>query len=124
PAGAMSTSASDMANFMIAYLQEGQFDAEKILEKNTVQQMFEQQFTQHRDLAGMGLGFIEGNFNGKRVLFHGGGTMLYNSALYLLPDEDIGMFITYSGGDHFLHNDVFEQFIDEFFPEEESANLV
>src|SRR5699024_2604192 len=124
PAGAMSTSASDMANFMIAYLQEGQFDGKKILEKNTVQQMFEQQFTQHPDLAGMSLGFIEGNFNGKRVLFHGGSTMLYNAALYLLPDEEIGIFIAYSGGDYFLHNDVFEQFIDEFFPEEESANLV
>jgi len=123
PAGAMSTSASDMAKFMTAYLQEGQFNDEKILDKNTVGQMFEQQFTQHPKLNGMGLGFIEGNFNEQRTLFHGGGTMLYNSALYLLPDKDIGIFITYSGGNHYVHNEVFKQFLDEFFPVKEPAAI-
>src|SRR5699024_900944 len=100
------------------------FNDGKILEQNTVKQMFEQQFTQHPKLNGMGLGFIEGTFNGQRTLFHGGGTMLYNSIFYLLPDEDIGIFLTYSGGNHYLHNEVFKQFLDEFFPEEEAMDLV
>ena len=85
--------------------------------------MFEQQFTQHPSLHGMGLGFIEGEFNEKRTLFHGGGTLMYNTAFYLLPDEDIGVFLTYSGGDHFLHNEVWQHFLDDFFQEEEGTEL-
>ncbi len=119
PAGAMSSSASDMAHFMIAYLQNGHFKDEQILEKKTVQEMFNQQFTHHPALDGMALGFIEGTFNEKKVLFHHGGTMMFNSALYLLPEEGLGIFMSYSGGNHFVHNEVFQGFMDQYFPMEE-----
>ena len=121
PAGAMSTSASDIAKFMIAYLQNGRFGDETILQEETVDEMFQQQFTQHPAINGMTLGFFEGNVNGKRVLFHGGSTMLFNSILYLLPDEDIGIFISFSGGSHLVHNEVLQQFMDVHFPMEETA---
>lgn len=123
PAGAMSTSASDMATFMTVFLDKEQSNSRHILDEDTIEQMFEQQFTQHSKLNGMGLGFIEGNFNGQHTLFHGGSTMLYNSAFYLLPDADIGIFIVYSGGNHYLHNEVFQQFLDEFYPEEVVTEL-
>lgn len=119
PAGAMSSSATDMAHFMIAYLQNGYFKDEQILEKKTVQEMFNQQFTHHSALDGMALGFIEGTFNEKKVLFHHGGTMMFNSALYLLPEEGLGIFMSYSGGNHFVHNEVFQGFMDQYFPMEE-----
>ncbi|MFD2131359.1 serine hydrolase domain-containing protein [Pseudogracilibacillus auburnensis] len=124
PAGAMSSSAADMATFMRMFLQEGSYGEQKILEKDTVRQMFEQQYTQHPNVSGMGLGFIEANFNDQRILFHGGGTLLFNSGLYLIPDEDIGMFISYSGGNHFLHKKVFQQFLDEYLPIKNSAKQV
>ncbi len=121
PAGAMSSSASDMANFMIAYLQKGHFGDELILEEKTIQEMFRQQFTHHSDLDGMGLGFIQGTVNEKKILFHGGSTMMFNSMLYLLPEENLGIFISYSGGNHLLHNEIFQQFMDQYFPSDEVA---
>lgn len=121
PAGAMSSSATDMAHFMIAYLQNGHFKDEQILEKKTVQEMFNQQFTHHPTLDGMALGFIEGTFNEQKVLFHHGGTMMFNSSLYLLPEEGLGIFMSYSGGNHFVHNEVFQGVMDQYFPMEEEV---
>lgn len=121
PAGAMSSTASDMGRFMKAYLQNGHFGDEKILEEKTVQEMFTQQFTHHPALDGMALGFIKGTFNEKKILFHGGATMMFNSALYLLPEENLGIFISYSGGNHLLHNEIFQQFMDQHFPIEDTV---
>ena len=79
PAGSMSSTASDMARFMMAYLQGGKSENGRILEEKTVQQMFRQQFTHHDRLDGMTLGFIEKTSNNERVLFHGGSTTLFDT---------------------------------------------
>lgn len=121
PAGGMSSSASDMAKFMIAYLQDGKFKDESILKEETVNQMFDQQFTHYPSLNGMALGFIEGNMHDQRILMHGGSTMLYNSLLVLMPEESLGIFMSYSGGDHFLHNEVMQMFMDKFYPKEDTV---
>lgn len=121
PAGGMSSSASEMANFMIAFLQDGQIEDESFLKEETVNQMFEQQFTHHPALNGMTLGFIEGNMHDKRILMHGGSTMMYNSILILMPEEKMGIFISYSGGNYLLHNEVLQAFMDKFYPKEETA---
>lgn len=118
PAGAISSSALDMANFMRAFLNEGRFGEAKLLEAATVNEMLSQQFTYHPELNGMTFGFIEGDTHGQRVLMHGGSTMLYNSILYLLPEEKLGIFITYSGGNHLLHNEVLHAFMDTFYQQE------
>lgn len=118
PAGAISSSALDMANFMRAFLNEGRFGEAKLLEAATVNEMLSQQFTYYPDLNGMTFGFIEGDTHGQRVLMHGGSTMLYNSILYLLPEEKLGIFITYSGGNHLLHNEVLHAFMDTFYQQE------
>ncbi len=112
PAGGMSSTASDMATFMLAYLQGGN----GILQKETVQYMFEQHFTHHPQLDGMALGFIEKTINDQKVLYHGGSTTLFDSGLYLLPQENIGLFISYSGNDFLTHTELFEAFMDHYFP--------
>jgi len=70
----------------------------------------------HPALGGMTLGSMEGVFNGQRVLFHGGSTMLFDSGLYLLPDENIGIFITYSGANLLAHTALFQHFMDRYYP--------
>lgn len=116
PAGSMSTTASDMAKFMIAHLDSGNSSGGKILKEETLTKMHKQHFTHSPALGGMTLGFMEGVFNDKHVLFHGGGTMLYSTGLYLLPEENTGIFISYSGGNHLLHSDVFQEFMDYYYP--------
>ncbi|KAB3529192.1 serine hydrolase [Alkaliphilus serpentinus] len=117
-AGSGSSSASDMARFMLAHLESGSYNGAKILNSATVDLMHQQRFTHHPTLGGMTLGFIEGTYNHKRVIFHGGATMLYSTGLYLIPEEDIGLFISYSGGGHYLYSEVFQSLMDYLYPVE------
>lgn len=116
PAGSMSTTASDMANFMLAHLSGGAYDGGRILKEETLTEMHKQHFTYDPDLGGMTLGFMEGVFNDKKTLFHSGGTMLYNTCLYLVLEANTGIFISYSGGNHLLHSEVFQEFMDFYYP--------
>jgi len=116
PAGSMSATASDMANFMIAHLSGGSYNGRRILQAETLQEMHRQRFTYDPALGGMTLGFLEGDFNNKHVLFHSGSTMLYNTGLYLIPEVNTGIFISYSGGNHLLHSEVFQDFMDNYYP--------
>jgi hypothetical protein len=112
----MSSTASDMANFMTAHLSGGAYGGGRVLSEETLKEMHQQHFTHAPALGGMTLGFMEGVFNGKQVLFHSGGTMLYNTCLYLLPGESTGIFISYSGGSHLLHSEVFQDYMDFYYP--------
>lgn len=90
PAGSMSSSAADMARFMMAYLQGGQLKGESILQEETVERMFAEQFTLHPSLDGTAHGFIKATYNDLDVFQHPGGTMLYDTGLYLIPDQSLG----------------------------------
>lgn len=116
PAGSMSSTASDMANFMIAHLSGGAYSGGRILGEETLKEMHKQHFTYDPALGGMALGFMEGVFNDKDVLFHSGSTMLYNTGLYLAPEVNTGIFISCSGGNHLLHSEVFQEYMDFYYP--------
>jgi CubicO group peptidase (beta-lactamase class C family) len=116
PEGSMSSTAADMANFMLAHLQSGQLNGAPILQQETAQLMHSTQFSYHPDLGGMTLGFMEGNFNEQRTIFHGGSTMLYDSGFYLLPDQNVGLFVVYSGDNHLTHTALFQSFLDRYYP--------
>ena len=100
PAGSMSTTASDMAHFMIAHLSGGRFGDSRILESDTLDTMHRQHFAQHPAIHGVTLGFFEDTVNGQRVLNHSGSTMLYYSHLLLVPEEQLGLFISFSGSEN------------------------
>lgn len=116
PAGGLSSSAEDMAQFMLAHLQGRRLHDARILEEDTVRQMQGGQFTHHPSLQGISYGFMERQFNDRRVLLHPGSTMIFDSGLYLLPEENTGLFISYSGGDYRTHTEIFEAFMDRYFP--------
>ena len=117
PAGSMSSTAGDMARFMLAHLQGGQLGGARILQEETVRLMQSRLFTHHHRLNGMAHGFIEGTFNGRRTLFHPGGTMLFDTACYLLPQEEVGFFMSHSGGNYLVNIEVFQAFMDRYFPD-------
>ncbi|MCJ8008356.1 serine hydrolase [Lederbergia wuyishanensis] len=116
PAGSMSSTSSDMARFMNAYLNYGSFNGNRILQEDTVREMFQQQFSHNPSLDGMALGFIEKTANEQRILFHGGSTTLFDSGLYLIPEKNIGVFISYSGNNFLTHTEILQEFLDHYFP--------
>lgn len=116
PAGSMSSTASDMAKFMIAHLQEGRFDDVEILNPGTIREMHTQQFSHHQNIPGMTYGFIEDEINGEEVITHGGATFLFYTGLFLVPEQNIGLFVSYSGGTSMEGGKIFQAFMDRYFP--------
>jgi hypothetical protein len=114
----MSATATDMANFMIAHLNEGRFGKARILEPETVAEMHTRSFAAHPRLDGYAHGFKELRFNGRRTLTHDGGWEGFRSILVLVPSCRLGVFLSLNGstggigGYEFLQN-----FFDRFAPE-------
>ena len=96
PAGALSASAGDIARFMIAHLQNGRFEDKQILKPETAELMHSRQFGLDPQMNGMALGFYEESGNGHRIIGHGGDTMYFHSDLHLIPDANLGFFVSYN----------------------------
>lgn len=120
PAGSVSTTATDMARFMAAHLQDGRHGDARILEEATAREMHARQFAGDPRLDGMALGFYEQNVNGERVIEHGGNLIRFHALAALLPEEDVGVFVAYNsygeGGD-FAEYELFHAFMDRYYPE-------
>jgi len=119
PAGSSSVSAMDMTRFMIAHLQDGQFEGVQILQPETARLMHARQFENHPDMNAMALGFYEETRNGHRIIGHGGDTENFHSDLHLIPDAQVGFFISYNSagkGEVRAREAVWHAFLDRYFP--------
>jgi hypothetical protein len=99
PAGGLSATAVDIAQFMIAQLQEGRLGDARILQAATIQNMHRQHFSNDQHVNGMTYGFAEMTLNGQRLLVHPGTTNdeAFSSLLVLLPEHKAGLFVSYTG---------------------------
>jgi len=122
PAAAMQTSAADMARFMIAHLPAGgNSDAGKaIMSEDTLRQMHSTLFNHDPRLLGTAYGFFEFTDNGQRAIGHDGEAHPVNSQLLLLPDQNLGIFLSYNsegGGELTSQHLGFQRsFFDHYYP--------
>lgn len=129
PAGAMSATGTDMANFMIAMLNKGSFQDKRILQENTATKMQKQSFTNDTRVNGIAHGFMVSNINGQRTISHGGDIFQFHSSLVLLPEQKVGIFVAYNGADGMAAvNNTITSFMDHYYPNiktspEVSSNL-
>ena len=96
PAGSLTSTATDMARFMTAHLQEGQYGAARILRPETVRQMHSRLYELNPAANGMAYGFYEQSRNGHRIIGHGGDTEAFHTSLHLIPDANLGFFVSYN----------------------------
>ncbi|KWV95505.1 serine hydrolase [Erythrobacter sp. AP23] len=99
PAGSLSSTGADMARFMIAHLQDGRLDGARILQADTARQMRTRLNANSPGLPGIAHGFLEGRASNPRIVGHGGNTGEFHSNLILIPEENVGFFISVTGGD-------------------------
>jgi hypothetical protein len=125
PAGAHASSAADMAQFMLALLQDGPDSAGNapaagILNAATVEQMHHTLYAPDPRLRGTAYGLFDISDNGRRTLGHDGDTIGFKTMLLLLPDEDLGVFVVYNGeeadGLTRQHFGFQRAFFDHYFP--------
>ena len=129
PAGSLSASGADMARFMIAHLQDGEYGGERILGADTAKQMHSTALTMIPPLNRMLLGFYEQNYNGHRVIAHGGDTQYFHSDLFLFLDDHVGLYISTNslgreGAAGAIREALFEQFTNRYFPAPKESGSV
>jgi CubicO group peptidase (beta-lactamase class C family) len=129
PAGAMSSPGEDMAHFMIAHLQNGEYHGQRILSAATAEMMHNSPLTVLPPLNRMELGFFETNINGREVIGHLGDTELFHTSLHLFLKENVGFYVSFNslgkeGAAGSLRLALFEDFADRYFPEEGSGGTV
>jgi CubicO group peptidase (beta-lactamase class C family) len=122
PAGSLSSTATDMAQFMIAHLQDGQLGDAHILKPETAWLMHSRLFALDDAANAMCFGFYEETRNGQRIIGHGGDTIYFHSDLHLVLDRKVGFFVSYNSagkgtglGDSPRTN-LWEAFLDRYYP--------
>jgi len=120
PEGGMFATGSDIAKFMIAMLAKGQGADGRILKSASVEEMVNTGHVSiHPDVPGLGYAF-ESNYpqfyNGRKVAEKGGDLAGFHTNLWLLPDENVGMFLALNSDKGNLRPVIFEQFMDRYFP--------
>ena len=121
PAGSLAASGADMAKFMIAHLQDGEFQGQRILKAQTAEEMHTTALTMVPPLNRMDLGFYEQNYNGHRIISHGGDTVWMHSYLHLFLDDHVGLFMSFNslgrqGAAGQVRQALFDEFVDRYFP--------
>jgi hypothetical protein len=117
PDGSISATANDMAHFMIAHLRDGRFGDQRILDEPTARLMHRRTFAADPRIDGYAHGFKEQTLNGHRVLMHDGGWEGFQSALLLVPDADLGLFVSTNGpGGADAATKIIPAFFDRFLP--------
>jgi CubicO group peptidase (beta-lactamase class C family) len=119
PAGSLTSSATDMARFMTANLQGGQYEGGRILRPETVAQMHSRLYTLNPAANGMAYGFYEESRNGHRIIAHSGDTELFHSSLHLIPDANVGFFVSYNSagiGKVEARGQLWSAFLNRYFP--------
>jgi CubicO group peptidase (beta-lactamase class C family) len=121
PAGSLASPGEEMAHFMIAHLNGGEYNGQRILRADTVEKMHNSPLTVLPPLNRMELGFYETNINGRQVISHGGDTQWFHSYLRLFLKENTGLYVSVNsagkeGAAGKLREALFQDFADRYFP--------
>lgn len=121
PAGALTSSGQDMAHFMIAHLNGGEYSGQRILTAATAAKMHDSPLDMIAPLNRMELGFFETNLNGREIIAHLGDTDYFHTSLHLLLKENTGFYVSFNsagkeGAAHQLRIALFADFVDRYFP--------
>jgi CubicO group peptidase (beta-lactamase class C family) len=118
PAGSVSSTAEDMAKFMLAHLGGGALDGKRILSEATTTEMHTRTFGHDPRLAGWALGFYEQTTHGLRLIGHGGDTQWFHSDMMLFPSENLGLFVSYNTdrGGQLSSGGFLDAFLDHYYP--------
>jgi CubicO group peptidase (beta-lactamase class C family) len=121
PAGSESATSPDMVRFAQAILNGGELDDKRILKDETVEQMLTPNFSQDKRTTAMLLGFYETDYNGHRVVGHGGDTKYFHSYLGIDHENALAFFVSFAAsGGSAVRSAFTTALYDEYFPRDEA----
>jgi len=129
PEGSFKTTAADMQKYMLMHLNGGVYNNTRIMNQTTAQLMHSLHFTMDPALPGYCYCFYQYWRNGIRAIMHEGDIEGFASLLFLMPEQNIGIFMSMNrvltpGGLPFmddptteaLRQNFIEQFLDRYYP--------
>jgi CubicO group peptidase (beta-lactamase class C family) len=105
PAGSINSNVSDMANWVRMQLALGKYDGKQIISEANIKNMWASHsiipleggqfgmFYPKAHFLNYGLGWFLSDFNGKKMVEHGGAIDGMRSAVALIPEEKLGVVI-------------------------------
>jgi CubicO group peptidase (beta-lactamase class C family) len=98
PAGGLNTTVSDLSHFMKMVFAEGEYNGQRILQKETLAQMFEaQNLNNPLDLdTKIGLAWFLGGPSipgATKIVSHDGATLYHRALFMALPEQELGVVI-------------------------------
>jgi len=100
PAGALITTAPELARFGRMALLVGELDGRWVFPAELLEQAIDVHVRNHPELdLGYGLGFMPHAFRDRRSTGHDGGLAGVSTCLQLLPDDGVGVVVLTNGGD-------------------------
>jgi CubicO group peptidase (beta-lactamase class C family) len=120
PAGAINSSAADMARWVLAQLAGGQLDGAAVMSSATAKR----QLTPHMLIPGVGevpglsayaygLGWVNGRYREHTIAMHDGGIDGFTTHCMLLPDDGIGVVVLTNTSAAMMHLTVACRVLDE-----------
>ena len=89
PAGSINASARDMANWVLMQLNRGDFNGSRVISEENIIQTWEKH-TSVSPTISYGLGWMVGEWRGRRLIEHGGNIDGFAATVGFLPDENAG----------------------------------
>ena len=106
PAGAINSTAEDMATYLLMQLGHGK----KLVSQDSLEEMHKVQmhgtpyFWTMDEIteANYGLGWFVDLYRGHKMVSHGGNTLGFSSLMTLMPEQDFGMILLSNGNSNFM----------------------
>ncbi len=97
PAGGMASTATDMARWMRFHLNGGTLDDVRLLDAASHAELWSRAFDDRPAGADVAHGFIDRPYRGLRTLGHAGGTAAFLTNMVLIPELDLGVYVSQNG---------------------------
>lgn len=94
PAGAIASTATDMARWMRFHLNRGELDGVRLMRPATHQRMWSRAFADRPGGADLVHGFRHSRHRGFETIGHAGGTAHFISNMVLVPELHVGLFVS------------------------------
>ncbi len=94
PAGSLSSTATDMARFLLAHLHGGALEGRQILAPATAAAMQQRSFGHDPRFSGLAHGFLQAPTGAGMMLYHGGDTVFFHTLALLFPERHAAFFVS------------------------------
>ncbi len=124
PIGGIVSTGEDMARFMIAQLNQGEYQGQRILKETTAKNMQQRHAVFDGILPGTCYGFAENEIGGNRIICHPGyAPDGFSSQLSLIPEKRTGVFVAVNqGSNNSIPQDFVQAFVKQYFQKSDNQN--